>query len=307
MTSRFRGPTRSRSVSARRFGARSRTEGRTHACFRWLPAFLARRLTRRGRRRHLRTTCSGAWLAALELLPFALDLTVAQVRSLVRLAQEFEGRIRWKGHGDWRPDALARASISLQACRLVLHLGLERYARVRTVFVYPSSWSGSTSTGNTILAGEAGHDWVRIAWDMAQWSTNRPADGYSVVYHEFAHVLDYHDGHFDGMPVLRDPREHPGWQRIFQHGLIRLRGILSRREPSALRDYGSTDPAEFFAVCTESFFERPQVLRRRHPEIYSALARFYHQDPAGRGQRRTRKAWKNAKLGPVARARTLSS
>jgi Mlc titration factor MtfA (ptsG expression regulator) len=249
-------------------------------------------------RRHLRTTYAGTWLAALESLRFVLDLTVAQVRTLVLLAQEFEKRNQWKGSGDWHPDKLARASISLEACRLVLHLGLGRYARVRTVIVHPTTWPGTTERGPAMLAGWADHESVKIAWDMAKWSATRPSDGYSIVYHEFAHVLDYQDGLLDGMPPLRDRRHHPGWLRRFQHGLDELRGRLRRRQPSVLRDYGGTDPTEFFAVCTESFFERPAALRRHHPRLYSALARFYHQDPAGRGQRRARRVWKEASSAP---------
>src|SRR6185503_19921107 len=246
----------------------------TQACLRWLPAFVDRMLARKRLRRHLRTTYSGTWLAALESLLFVRDLTVVQVRTLVQLAQEFEKRIHWEGSGDWHPDKLVRASISLEACRLVLHLGLQRYAHLGSVVVQPSSWSRTTRAGTTRIAGEADASSVRIAWDMAQWSRRRPSDGYSVVYHEFAHVLDFRDGWGDGMPALLGRRARESWQRRFQRGLKDLRGVLRRREPSALRNYGGTDPVEFFAVCTESFFERPRALRRRHPRIYSALARF---------------------------------
>jgi hypothetical protein len=264
----------------------------SRACLRWLPAFVERSVARARLRRHLRAEYSGTWRAALESLSFVLDLTVPQVRTLVHLAQQFEKRTHWKGSGDWRPDKLARATISLEACRLVLHLGLERYSRVRGVTVVPSPWSAGA--GEKVRAGEAGQSLVKIAWDVARWSAVHPADGYSVVYHEFAHVLDNQDGLFDGVPLLRDRRERPAWLRRFRSGLDELRRILRRRQPSALREYGGTDPTEFFAVCTESFFERPRALRRRHPRLYCALARFYHQDPAGRGQRRARRAWKAA-------------
>jgi Mlc titration factor MtfA (ptsG expression regulator) len=253
-------------------------------------------LLRWERRRRVRGNYSGVWLTALEELPFVQDLTTAQLRRLVHLAQEFEERVRWEGSGRWRPDAVARAMISLEACRLVLHLGLERYARLRVVRVVPTSWPHATSAGRTMRAGEADQREVKIAWDVALQSVQRPTDGYSIVYHEFAHVLDHHDGHFDGMPVLRDHRDRLGWLRTFGRGLSKLRRILSRREPSVLREYGQSDEVEFFAVCTESFFERPRELRSRHPEIYSALERFYHQDPAGRGRRRSRKARRKARV-----------
>ena len=208
----------------------------------------------------------------------------------MHLAQKFEKGVHWKGSDDWHPDKRARATISLEACRLVLHLGLERFARVHTVTVVPSSWSEAEG----LIAGWAFADSVKIAWDMARFSVRRPSDGYNVVYHEFAHVLDFQDGTSDGMPRLRERRDRSGWLRRFADGLREVRRVLRRREPSALRDYGGTDPAEFFAVCTESFFERPRALRAQQPKLYVALARFYHQDPAGGGQRRARRAWKEA-------------
>jgi Mlc titration factor MtfA (ptsG expression regulator) len=44
--------------------------------------------------------------------------------------------------------------------------------------------------------------------------------------------------------------------------------------------YGATDPAEFFAIVTEAFFERPRALLQRHPELYGAISQFFRQDPA---------------------------
>ena len=49
---------------------------------------------------------------------------------------------------------------------------------------------------------------------------------------------------------------------------------------TVLDHYGATNPAEFFAVATESFFEKPVVLRRRHPELYTVLKTYYRLDPA---------------------------
>ena len=49
--------------------------------------------------------------------------------------------------------------------------------------------------------------------------------------------------------------------------------------PTLLDKYGATNHAEFFAVITEAFFERPRALRARHPELYAELQQFYKQDP----------------------------
>jgi hypothetical protein len=39
--------------------------------------------------------------------------------------------------------------------------------------------------------------------------------------------------------------------------------------------YGATNPVEFFAVISEYFFERPDLLRSHHPELFEMLGRIY--------------------------------
>jgi Mlc titration factor MtfA (ptsG expression regulator) len=50
-----------------------------------------------------------------------------------------------------------------------------------------------------------------------------------------------------------------------------------------LDQYGASNPAEFFAVATECFFERGGALRTQHRSLYDVLQRFYGQDPAAAG------------------------
>jgi len=67
-----------------------------------------------------------------------------------------------------------------------------------------------------------------------------------------------------------------------------LRRAADDGEPTVLDPYGAEDPAEFFAVATETFFERPTELEQRHPRLYEQLRRFYRQDPAAWGRREDR-------------------
>jgi Mlc titration factor MtfA (ptsG expression regulator) len=104
-----------------------------------------------------------------------------------------------------------------------------------------------------------------------------PSDGRNVVLHEFAHQIDQDSGDADGRPWQRDEAARRRWAAVADEGLAQL-----REAPSAALDaYGSTDPAEYFAVATESFFERPQVLRDAAPRLYTELSRLYRLDPAG--------------------------
>jgi Mlc titration factor MtfA (ptsG expression regulator) len=109
-----------------------------------------------------------------------------------------------------------------------------------------------------------------------------------VVFHEFAHQLDFEDGRADGAPVLatEDPwyrrkNRYKAWARVLSSEYEKLRANVAAGEKTALDEYEATNPAEFFAVATESFFERPRDLQQRYPALYEELRRFYQQDPVG--------------------------
>jgi MtfA peptidase len=97
------------------------------------------------------------------------------------------------------------------------------------------------------------------------------------VLHEFAHQIDQDGGTADGRPWLHDAMARRQWAAVVDEGLERL-----REAPSAALDaYGGTDPAEFFAVATEAFFEKPQALADEAPTLYAELMRLYRLDPRG--------------------------
>ena len=114
-----------------------------------------------------------------------------------------------------------------------------------------------------------------------------PENG-SVTIHEFAHQLDYEDGGYaDGVPLLGQGESLPvrkrrqvEWTRIMRMEYERLQERVQRGEHGLLREYGATNPAEFFAVATECFFGRPRELKERHPELYEQLSWYYKQEPA---------------------------
>ncbi|MFL6531216.1 MAG: zinc-dependent peptidase, partial [Chthoniobacterales bacterium] len=107
-----------------------------------------------------------------------------------------------------------------------------------------------------------------------------PADGRNLVLHEFAHQLDFEDRHTDGAPALATRAEYLAWARVMQREYEALRKADETAAPSVLDTYGATNPAEFFAVATEAFFERPRALKEKQPELYAEFSRFFNQDPA---------------------------
>jgi len=122
---------------------------------------------------------------------------------------------------------------------------------------------------------------VVLSWDsVRRTASDRRASG-NVVLHEFAHQLDSSWGKGDSTPVLQDRSSFLAWARVLQKEYEALRARVSRPGSTVLDRYGATNPAEFFAVATECFFQRPQEMLQEHPDLYQELGSFYQQDPAG--------------------------
>lgn len=169
--------------------------------------------------------------------------------------------------------------VSAAAVRLVLHMDLSMYDRLTEIVVYPSHYTHPE--GDAVVFGEA-HSWgtVVLSWDAVTMGLANPGDGHDTATHEFAHVLDRADGAFDGTPELHAMSHYRPWAVVMSHHYLRLREG-KRMQRKVLRSYGATNEAEFFAVATESFFEKPEQMRKRTPDLYEELKRFYGFDPAG--------------------------
>jgi hypothetical protein len=173
--------------------------------------------------------------------------------------------------------------IAAAAVRLILHLDLSYYDRLTEIVVYPGHFHAPGATKDDIHLGEA-HSWgtVVLSWQAVLDGLRRARDGHDTALHEFAHVLDRADGEFDGTPKLRSLGHYGPWAEVMSHHFLALRN-RERRQRKALRSYGATNEAEFFAVATEVFFEQPREIQRRLPDLYDELARFYGFDPLDDG------------------------
>jgi MtfA peptidase len=100
------------------------------------------------------------------------------------------------------------------------------------------------------------------------------------VFHEFAHKLDMLDGVVDGTPPLPDKESYGTWFQVMTAHFKALQKATRAGRRSLLDKYGATDVAEFFAVATETFFEKPRQMQKRHADLYETLGMFYRQDPA---------------------------
>lgn len=172
-------------------------------------------------------------------------------------------------------------AIAAPACLLIANRSIDDYHRLRSVLVYPDAYVVKDEWGiEDVRLGESwGAGSVVLAWKSVLAGDRNPEDGLNVVLHEFAHQLDQADGAGDGVPELEDGEEYGRWSAAFRPAYEEFREVVRKGEPSVIDEYGATNPAEFFAVVTETFFERAKKLKFEEPELYEELRRFYGMDP----------------------------
>lgn len=215
-------------------------------------------------------------------------LTPVELDRMEGLVAAFVRDTRWEAAHGFTLTEDIEVLIAAQASMLLLGLDLDEYPQLTSVIVYPStvrlhgehSVGGSLrSSGPQTLLGQARYQGpVVLSWNAAQRGAKFPDAGQNVVYHEFAHQLDMLDGVTDGTPPLDDDAARARWVEVCTTAYDSLRAQGS----PVLRPYAGTNPAEFFAVATEVFFNRPQDVREHEPALYAELRGFYRQDPAQR-------------------------
>jgi len=243
------------------------------------------------RRRRLRSQpFPDSWLAILERnAPIHAHLPASDQRELEGHIQIFLAEKHFEGCNGLVMNDEIKVTIAAQACLLQLHRQADYYPRLITILVYPSAYVARATEhigGGIVLEGEShrlGEAWqsgvVVLSWDDVRRGASDINNGQNVVLHEFAHQLDQQDGAADGAPILESRGQYTTWARVLGAEYDKLRRDSALGRPTVLDDYGATDPAEFFAVATECFFEKPHQLRRKHPELYDQLKTYYRQDP----------------------------
>ncbi len=180
--------------------------------------------------------------------------------------------------------------IAAQACILILNLDLDYYDGWVEIIVYPGEFirdyeyvdeSGVVHRMREPVSGES---WlggpVILSWEDAA-----AADigiGYNVVIHEFAHKLDMLNGDTNGFPPLHADMSPQAWSEAFGKAYAAFCRSLDTDETPVIDPYAAENPAEFFAVMSEAFFEMPLVVKLNFAAVYEQLALFYRQDPAQR-------------------------
>ncbi|MEX1186860.1 MAG: M90 family metallopeptidase [Gemmatimonadaceae bacterium] len=249
-------------------------------------------ISRRRRERLRAKPAPPAWRAILERnLSIFRRLPPGDQAELLGHVQVFLAEKHFEGCGGLELTEEIRVTIAGQACVLLLHRESDYYPELTSILVYPSGYvareerhvgggiweeGGEDRLGHTAPGMKA----LVLAWDSARHGAADPESGANLILHEFAHQLDFENREVDGVPALDTRGEYVAWARIMSAEFEALRRAQDAETPTLLDTYGATNPAEFFAVCTEAFFERPRALRSRHPALYAELRRFFRQDPA---------------------------
>ncbi len=172
--------------------------------------------------------------------------------------------------------------VMAQAALLLLGREHDFFPELRSVLIYPDAYQGKGKDGDDQT--RLGESWdsgsVVLSWRSVWKGGENPADGHNVVIHEFAHQLDQENDRADGLPVLRDRKAIGNWAHAFSEAFEEFCKDLDAGRPTVMDPYGATNPAEFFSVATECFFEKAKQLEKEHPPLYQQLAKYYGLDPA---------------------------
>ena len=253
-------------------------------------------LTERRRKHLLETPFPAEWEHILDTEVGAYNLLAVDEQQHLRdLTQVFIAEKNFEGCGGLELTDEIRVVIAGSACQMLLGRDHDLFKRVISILVYPSTvvippqpigvfvFPRGVVGGQPIL-GEATHTGtVILAWDAVKSGAERANDGHNVVIHELAHQVDMLDGNADGTPPL-DPPELRRWGHAFEAAFLAHKARAAKGESSLLRDYAITNEAEYFAVASEVFFEKPKQLRDALPDVYTSLADYFGLDLATRSR-----------------------
>ena len=175
------------------------------------------------------------------------------------------------------------------ACMLLLNREPTYFPGFSSILIYPETYETTNVDYDGAVAvhkrsRRAGESWHRgpvvLSWSDVLHGASNSRDGYNVVLHEFAHKLDEENSGTNGLPILHETGHYAEWAEVLGREYRSFADRVARRKNKVIDDYGLTSPPEFFAVATESFFEKASSMQKRLPDLYAQLKRFYLVDPA---------------------------
>ncbi len=204
---------------------------------------------------------------------------------LKQLTKVFVAEKNWEAHDELEMTDEIKVTIAGSACLLLLGVDGFYFDNVKTIIVFPQPVRRQTRDGLIVNreSHHSGEAWqggpVVLSWQDVVHDSRHPTSGRNLVIHEFAHCLDGLDGEMGGSLDFGDRELAERWQQVCTHEFEELTHAARYGEPALLDYYGATNLAEFFAVASETFFERPKALERHHPELFELLGKYYRVSP----------------------------
>lgn len=230
------------------------------------------------------------WRSTVARYSFIAALSEFELERLRELTILFLHEKAIHGAGGMQIRDEVRVAIAIQACILILNLGLDFYRGWVEVIVYPDEFVAEydyvddAGVAHHVEEPMSGESWERgpviLSWADAEEAGRGHA--YNVVIHEFAHKLDMLNGEPNGFPPLHANMQRSGWAGAFSAGYEDFCRKIDSGCKFDIDEYAAESPAEFFAVLSEAFFESPWSVREMYPEVYAQLTQFYKQDPVAR-------------------------
>ncbi|MBS3796450.1 M90 family metallopeptidase [Pseudoalteromonas sp. BDTF-M6] len=226
----------------------------------------------------------------LRAMPIYRAMTDADRAKLERHICWFLGEKRFLGRDGLRVNEAMKLVVAANASLLMLNKPWPLYPNVKEILLYPSAYyadvterdmAGLVSYHQVVREGES---WpggtLVLSWHDVLEGNRLPGDGHNLVFHEFAHQLDQVTGQTNGTPLLADRQSYRRWGEVCSRAYNKLKSHIAYNMPHVMHGYGATNEAEFFAVATETFIEKPAAMRQFDAELFNVLKDYYQFDPS---------------------------
>lgn len=216
-----------------------------------------------------------------EHVPFYQQLNKIKQIEFEQRAAHFLTQVKITGVRTFVED-LDRVLIAASAIIPIFNFAGWQYKNLNEVLLYPDSFNHEfeqQGEGRNILgmvgSGAMNHVMILSQFELRQSFSNETGKNNTAI-HEFVHLIDKTDGDIDGVPeTLLDRQYIKPWLQLMRQKIQEIYDDNSDIDP-----YGTTNEAEFFAVVSEYFFERPELLKENHPELYSLLLKIFNRETA---------------------------
>ncbi len=252
--------------------------------------YLHRYLNDRERKKLYEAPLKPEWLKLLhDHVPLSTRLPKALERQYHGHINYFIATREFVGRGGFEITDRVRVTIAGNACLLVLTRREPIFPGFKTIIVYPDTYGvHSHKSRDGVVTREfesrAGESWHRgpvvLSWSDLQRGSHNANDARNVVIHEFAHKLDEENQLMDGLPILKERADYAKWAEVLSREYEEFLDRVRRHRNKVIDSYGALSPVEFFAVISETFFEKPKLMKQKLPELYTQLSRYFGVDTA---------------------------